>query len=53
VAYGLYASFALLSFIFVRRLVTETKGQELEEMPQEIRVATTASVRAGRPQFEH
>jgi len=53
VAYGLYACFALLSFIFVLRLVTETKGQELEEIPQEVRVATTPSVRATRPQYEH
>jgi SP family sugar:H+ symporter-like MFS transporter len=53
VAYGLYASFALLSFIFVRRLVTETKGQELEEMPQEVQVPTTPSIRPSRPQFEH
>jgi MFS family permease len=53
VAYGLYAAFALLSFIFVRRLVAETKGQELEEMPQELRVPTTQGVRPGRPQFEH
>ncbi len=31
-AYGLYTFFALLSFIFVYRLVKETKGKELEEM---------------------
>jgi MFS transporter, SP family, sugar:H+ symporter len=31
-AYGLYALFALLSFLFVSRYVQETKGKELEEM---------------------
>ena len=31
-AYGLYASFALLAFIFVVTSVRETKGRELEEM---------------------
>ena len=31
-AYGLYAFFALLSFVFVFRAVQETKGKELEEM---------------------
>jgi sugar porter (SP) family MFS transporter len=31
-AYGLYTFFALLSFLFVYRLVKETKGKELEEM---------------------
>jgi SP family sugar:H+ symporter-like MFS transporter len=31
-AYGLYTFFALLSFVFVYRLVKETKGKELEEM---------------------
>ncbi|WP_117209669.1 sugar porter family MFS transporter [Allorhizocola rhizosphaerae] len=31
-AYGLYASFALLAFIFVARAVRETKGRELETM---------------------
>lgn len=31
-AYGLYASFALLSLWFVWRFVIETKGQELEDM---------------------
>ena len=32
VTYGAYAFFALLSFIFVRALVQETRGRELEEM---------------------
>ncbi|WP_344886078.1 sugar porter family MFS transporter [Zhihengliuella alba] len=31
-AYGLYATFAVLSFIFVWKFVEETKGKELEEM---------------------
>lgn len=32
VAYGIYAGFALLSFIFVWRMVRETKGRQLEQM---------------------
>ena len=31
-AYGFYAVFALLSFLFVFLRVPETKGKELEEM---------------------
>ncbi|MCO1337481.1 MFS transporter [Kocuria polaris] len=31
-AYGLYATFAILSLIFVWRFVEETKGKELEDM---------------------
>ncbi len=31
-AYGLYAGFAMLSFIFVRVAIRETKGRTLEEM---------------------
>ena len=31
-AYGLYAAFAALSFVFVQRAVRETKGMELEAM---------------------
>jgi MFS transporter, SP family, sugar:H+ symporter len=31
-AYGLYALFALISFVFVYRAVSETKGMELEDM---------------------
>ena len=31
-AYGLYAAFAVLSYIFVYRAVRETKGMELEQM---------------------
>jgi SP family sugar:H+ symporter-like MFS transporter len=35
-AYGIYAAFALLSFVFVRWVITETKGHELEDMPEEV-----------------
>jgi hypothetical protein len=31
-AYGVYASFSLLSFVFVFAKVPETKGRELEDM---------------------
>ena len=31
-AYGLYTAFAILSFVFVWRYVTESNGRELEEM---------------------
>lgn len=31
-AYGFYTTFALLSFVFVLRLVPETKGRQLEDM---------------------
>ena len=31
-AYGIYAGFAILSILFVMKLVPETKGRELEEM---------------------
>ena len=31
-AYGLYATFALLSFFFVLRYIEETKGRQLEDM---------------------
>ncbi|MEJ2870686.1 sugar porter family MFS transporter [Actinomycetospora sp. OC33-EN08] len=31
-AYGLYTAFALISFFFVYRSISETKGKELEEM---------------------
>jgi MFS transporter, SP family, sugar:H+ symporter len=36
-AYGLYATFAALSFVFVLTKVSETKGRELEEMTDEVR----------------
>ncbi|HET9818857.1 MAG TPA: sugar porter family MFS transporter [Rhodanobacteraceae bacterium] len=32
-SYGIYAAFAALSFVFVWRLVRETRGVELEDMP--------------------
>ena len=35
VAYGLYAAFALLSYLFVTKWVKETKGMELEDMQAE------------------
>jgi MFS transporter, SP family, sugar:H+ symporter len=35
-AYGLYATFATLSFVFVLTKVRETKGQELEDMTEEV-----------------
>jgi sugar porter (SP) family MFS transporter len=31
-AYGLYAAFALLSFLFVMKFIAETKGKQLEDM---------------------
>src|SRR6478609_1299859 len=34
-AYGLYAAFALLSYLFVTKWVKETKGMELEDMQAE------------------
>src|SRR3954451_11204318 len=36
-AYGIYAACALLSFFFVLRLITETNGQELEDMPERVK----------------
>jgi MFS transporter, SP family, sugar:H+ symporter len=32
VAYGMFATFAVLSFVFVSRFVRETRGKELEDM---------------------
>ena len=40
-AYGLYAVIALLSLVFVRRAVQETKGRELEEMDETSATSTT------------
>jgi MFS transporter, SP family, sugar:H+ symporter len=37
-AYGIYATCALLSLLFVLRFVGETKGVELEDMTEDIRV---------------
>jgi SP family sugar:H+ symporter-like MFS transporter len=45
IAYGMYATFAVLSFFFVWRFVTETKGRELEENDREL-VSTSANVAA-------
>jgi MFS transporter, SP family, sugar:H+ symporter len=36
VAYGLYATFAALSFVFVLTKVRETKGEELEAMTEDV-----------------
>jgi MFS transporter, SP family, sugar:H+ symporter len=36
-AYGLYATFAALSFLFVLWKVRETKGEELEDMSEDVR----------------
>lgn len=38
IAYGIYAVSALLSLFFVLRYVSETKGMELEEMGEQVRV---------------
>jgi SP family sugar:H+ symporter-like MFS transporter len=37
-AYGIYATFAFLSLLFVLKFVRETKGQELEEMTDEVQI---------------
>ncbi|WP_278313369.1 sugar porter family MFS transporter [Lolliginicoccus levis] len=37
-AYGFYAFFALISFVFVYTQVPETKGRELEDMTDDLRV---------------
>ena len=47
-AYGIYAGFALLSFIFVRLAVTETKGQELEHMSDHVQLGTPKRTRPAR-----
>ncbi len=47
-AYGIYAGFALLSLIFVRLTVTETKGQELEHMSDHIQLDTPKRPRPTR-----
>jgi MFS transporter, SP family, sugar:H+ symporter len=45
IAYGIYAGFALLSFIFVRLAITETNGQELERMPDHVQLGTPKRTR--------
>jgi MFS transporter, SP family, sugar:H+ symporter len=47
-AYGLYAGFAFLSFIFVWLAVTETKGRELEHMPDHIELGAPRPTRPAR-----
>ncbi|HIW63990.1 MAG TPA: sugar porter family MFS transporter [Candidatus Stackebrandtia excrementipullorum] len=44
-AYGLYAMFALLAFVFVWRVVRETKGRELEDMDRLMDSKTTRAER--------
>jgi SP family sugar:H+ symporter-like MFS transporter len=41
IAYGIYAASALLSLFFVLRFVRETKGQELEEMTEQVGAAAS------------
>jgi SP family sugar:H+ symporter-like MFS transporter len=47
-AYGIYAAFALLSFVFVRWVITETKGHELEDMPEEVTARVPKRVQRAR-----
>lgn len=35
-SYGIYATFGLVAFLFVRRLVNETKGRTLEDLSRDI-----------------
>ncbi len=51
-AYGIYAGFAVLSFIFVRWVVTETNGRELEAMPEQVEVRAGAKAVRSRPRFD-
>src|SRR3954468_19532671 len=51
-AYGIYAGFAVLSFVFVRWVITETNGRELEAMPEQFTVPPAPKVLRERPQFE-
>lgn len=37
-AYGIYAACAAISLLFVLKFITETKGRELEEMPEGISI---------------
>jgi MFS transporter, SP family, sugar:H+ symporter len=52
VAYGLYAAFAVLSFLFVRRVITETNGRELETMPEVVKFEPPRKALRNRPQLE-
>lgn len=47
-AYGIYAAFALLSFVFARWVITETKGHELEDMPEEVTARVPKRVQRAR-----
>jgi MFS transporter, SP family, sugar:H+ symporter len=47
-AYGIYAAFALLSFVFVRWAITETKGHELEDMPEKVTARVPKRVQRAR-----
>ena len=51
-AYGIYAGFAVLSFMFVRWVVTETNGRELEAMPDQVEVRAGAKAVRRRPRFD-
>ena len=51
-AYGIYAGFAVLSFVFVRRVVTETNGRELEAMPEQVTVPPAPKGLRDCPQLE-
>ena len=51
-AYGIYAGFAVLSFIFVRWVITETNGRELEAMPEQVELRAGAKAVRGRPRFD-
>ena len=51
-AYGIYAGFAVLSFIFVRWVVTETNGRELEAMPEQVEVRAGAKAVPVRPRLD-
>jgi MFS transporter, SP family, sugar:H+ symporter len=52
VAYGLYAAFAVLSFLFVRRVITETNGRELETIPEVVKFEPPPKALRKRPQLE-
>jgi MFS transporter, SP family, sugar:H+ symporter len=51
-SYGIYAGFAVLSWIFVRSVITETNGRELEAMPEQFWVPAASTMLRNRPQFE-
>ena len=47
-AYGIYAMMALLSLVFVKRWVKETKGTELEDMAEDDEAETARSEKKAR-----